>query len=827
MRRHGGGLGRIRRAAVTAGLLSAVSPAALMIATAARAETSGALSHSPFELALLAAMTGTVAFAFVCAFALIRGRRQHAEELTRVRSERAVLRRDIDRAETLLNASDHRLVVYDDADSEPRVMGHLGEAQGVPSGQRAFLAFGQWLDRESAMRIERAITGLRRNAADFTELLKTANGEHLEATGHVAGAHAFVRFRGLSGEREDYSRMRDAYTELQARSESMLQLLSALPRPVWIRTPKGRLSWVNQAYARAVGCADRDRVYSEQIELLDAAGRKEIARLAGNGLASVERLPVVVEGERRVFSVDKVSGDYGSAAVAVDVSALDDAQTTLRRTVEFHAHTLDQLATAVAIFGPDRRLNFYNEAYRGLWDLDPAFLEQMPEDSAILDRLRAARKLPEQADFRSWKAAQMEAYRSVGAKEQWWHLPDGQTLRMIANPHPQGGVTYVYENVTERIELKTQVEALSRVQGETLDTLSDAVAVFGSDGRLRLSNPAFSNMWKLAKSRIENRPHIAEIVEWCAMVQPDETVWPALSAAVTSLSDEHRQIRGRMERRDGAVIDYATIPLPDGAILLTFVDITDTIKAERALVEKNEALQQADQLKNAFIQHVSYELRSPLTNIIGFAQLLNEPNVGDLNDKQGEYIDYILSSSSALLAIINDILDLATVDAGIMELDLAEVDVSETVAAAVEGVRDRLDEARIALVTDIPETIGSFVADKRRLRQVLFNLLSNAIAHSPDGGDIEIRCERQKDEIRFTVTDHGRGIPKDRVKSVFDRFVTHADNGDRKGAGLGLSIVKSLVELHGGNVRIESEEGSGTSVVCTFPGNPDSATEAA
>ena len=119
------------------------------------------------------------------------------------------------------------------------------------------------------------------------------------------------------------------------------------------------------------------------------------------------------------------------------------------------------------------------------------------------------------------------------------------------------------------------------------------------------------------------------------------------------------------------------------------------VKVERALVERNEALEAADSLKNAFIQHVSYELRSPLTNIIGFAQLLADSRVGPLNGKQRDYTGYILSSSAALLAIVNDILDLATVDAGIMELDLADIDIAETVDAAIEGVQDRVRESEI------------------------------------------------------------------------------------------------------------------------------------
>ena len=176
-----------------------------------------------------------------------------------------------------------------------------------------------------------------------------------------------------------------------------------------------------------------------------------------------------------------------------------------------------------------------------------------------------------------------------------------------------------------------------------------------------------------------------------------------------------------------------------------------------------------------------------------------------------------MDSSAALLAIINDILDLATVDAGIMELDLAEVDIAGTVESAITGLRDRLAEARIVLVNDVPSSIGSFVADEKRVRQVLYNLLSNAVAFTPDGGTVEIGCRRQDGQVVFTVGDHGRGIPQEYLDVVFDRFEARSAGSRRRGAGLGLSIVKSFGELHGGTVEIISKEGEGTVVHCVFP----------
>jgi signal transduction histidine kinase len=259
------------------------------------------------------------------------------------------------------------------------------------------------------------------------------------------------------------------------------------------------------------------------------------------------------------------------------------------------------------------------------------------------------------------------------------------------------------------------------------------------------------------------------------------------------------------------------MPLPDGATLMTFADVTDSKKYERALEEKNDALVGADRMKNAFISHVSYELRTPLTNIIGFSDLLGNPHIGVLNEKQEEYLGDISVSSKTLLAIIDDILTLATMDAGTMELKETRVDVPAVIDAAILGVRETAQRARLSLHIAVADDATRLIADEARLRQVLFNLLSNAVGFSKPGDTVGITCRREDDTIVFIVQDQGIGIPEDEQGKVFDRFESRSLGSGHRGAGLGLSIVKSLVELHGGTVSLESEPGRGTRVTVRLP----------
>src|SRR5439155_11622431 len=246
---------------------------------------------------------------------------------------------------------------------------------------------------------------------------------------------------------------------------------------------------------------------------------------------------------------------------------------------------------------------------------------------------------------------------------------------------------------------------------------------------------------RLTPEMLAARPHIEAVSGASQPLHGDHPLWQQLRATVTAI-ENREPVNGRIERLDGNVVDCATMPLPDGAVLLTFQDVTDTVNVERALRERNEALETADRLKIDFVHHVSYELRSPLTNIIGFAHFLGDPVTGPLTEKQREYLGYITVSTNALLAIINNILDLATIDAGAMTLNLGAVDIRKTMEAAAEGVADRLVQSGIALNIRSAPDIGSFVADGSRVRQALFNLLANAIGFSPPGETVTLSAQR-------------------------------------------------------------------------------------
>ncbi|HVY43677.1 MAG TPA: PAS-domain containing protein [Hyphomicrobiaceae bacterium] len=737
----------------------------------------------------------------------------------RRREEITELRKNLAAAESMLRAEPQVLVYWQQGESVRIVSHTLSTVPGLPEDPQQLLRFGQWLEPAGAHELKDGLDALFSAGRPFSMLLRTVAGGHVEAEGRVSGGRAILRLRDVAGYRRDLARIIDQHRQLARDITLSRALFNALPLPVWIRGADGRLEWVNKAYVTCVEAADEEEVRERQIELLESRQRQDVHRSLTRGETFRKRMPLIIGGERKAHDIVALPMGEASVAAAIDATAIEHAQGELERQIEAYDRTLHRVVTAVAIFGPDQKLTFFNDAFRKLWQLDADWLASHPAHGEILDRLRELSRLPPVVNYREWKSKVLAGYKTGADPEEWWHLPDGRSLHVMAEGRPDGGMTYLYDDATERLALESRYNALIDVQRETLDHLKEGVSVFGTDGRLKLFNSAFERIWKLSRRTLQDGPHIEEIVRQCRILHDDPRGWDQIASAATAISDKRQPIEGQMTRADQSVIDFAALPLPDGGTLVTFADVTDSKRYERALIERNDALVAADRLKSQFISHVSYELRTPLTNIIGFSELLESPRTGSLNSKQREYLNDVSASSKTLLAIIDDILDLANIDAGALELKLAPLKVRPVIDAAVLGVRDRAARARIALDIVVADDAVDLIADEGRVRQVLYNLLSNAIGFSMPGGRVQLICRREAGNIAFTVIDEGVGIPRDQQRSVLERFVSRSQGSKHRGAGLGLSIVKSLVELHGGHMTLDSEPGRGTSVTVHFPEN--------
>ncbi|MEF3364919.1 ATP-binding protein [Methylocystis sp. 9N] len=798
-------------------LLCGASGGALLSASsAAHAARLGGVPLGPDVLAF-AFSGGLALFAVVVALAYVGERRAWRRREAELSADLEEARAKLDRAKIFLASEPQIFVAWSGPDGAPDILhsSALLLADAVPTPRRV-LAFGAWLDPKDAQALESAVDRLRQNGESFRLALAGA-GRQFDAEGRAIGGSAVLRIREVSGDRLELIGLRARYAEAQSEILGFRALLEALPAPAWIRSGAGALAFVNSAYARAVEAKDAADAIARGLELLDQSARATGEEARAKNIVWRDQLHAVVAGERHRLDVTQAPVAGGAASIAIDRHEVETVRADLEQQMQSHVRTLDQLPTAVAIFDRSRQLIYNNDAYAKLWQLDAAFLDQRPTDGQILDRLRAAQRVPVESDYRAWKERLFEAYRSPEPLRHTWHLPDGRIIDVVAHPNPQGGVTYLYDDTTKAYDLETRFNTLDRMQSETLETLHEGVAVFGSDGRLKFSNPAFAKLWRLDPQELAQKPRFDALVGQCRALHAKEETWAELRGFVNGLSDMREGFTRRIERSDGMVLDCTAEALLDGAALLTFVDVSADVNVERALTERNSALLAAEKLRNDFIHHVSYELRSPLNNINGFVHLLGEDSTGPLTTRQREYLGYVSKSSAALMAIVDDILDLATIDEDAMELEFSDVDVKETMRAAIEGVQDRLAENSIDVQIVAMDDVGTFRGDAKRVRQILFNLLSNAIGFSRPGQTVTLAAMRRDDDVVFKVTDRGRGISPEILERIFDRFESHTAGSRHRGVGLGLSIVRAFMELHGGKVLIDSAPGEGTTVTCIFP----------
>lgn len=618
------------------------------------------------------------------------------------------------------------------------------------------------------------------------------------------------------------------------------QVLDLLSLPLWGRSSDLKLVMCNKAYARAVSLPVEE-VLRDQHEIISETAKGHAGKaLAETALKKEEaqtiREHVVVAGQRRLLEMTEmpVPSAAQEAGVplsligfAVDVTAEEEKETELRRHLVAHHEVLEHLGAAIAIYGPDKRLEFYNRAYQQLWGAEESFLDDKPTFSEVLEDQRTRRRIPEQMDFQKYKKERLALFTSLlEPREDVMYLPDGTSLRILVAPHPMGGLMFVHENVTDQLALETSYNTLMAVQRETIDNLAEGIAVFGPDGKLRLYNAAFAKLWGLPEAAMEGDPHVADLVERGRALLDTTDDWNALKTAMVSYALDRNSRTGHLNRTDGAIVEYLTVPLPDGSVLNSFLDVTDSVRVEQALRESNAALAEADRLKSDFVANVSYQLRTPLNTITGFAEILAEQYFGKLNEQQLEYTTTIKSESEKLSRLINDVLDLATLEAGRMTLDRQSVSVAALLNDAKQMTAEWARQQSLEILIECPSDIGFFDVDEQRIRQVLFNLISNAIKYTPAGGHIALAAFKQDPWIVLSVLDTGVGIPEEDRERVFGKFEKSNRHLRQGGAGLGLSLVQSFVELHGGRVEIFSDEKEGTRISCFLPQKAPPAVEA-
>jgi signal transduction histidine kinase len=765
-------------------------------------------------------LVGALMVALIAYFVVLGQRKR----LNETETERRRLEAVAVKAREMLSAAPDGLFLWDHVNGGFTCSRRLAVLLDLDAGTQAhYDDIRDCFEDDSLRALEQGVSLLRAGGTPF-DLLLTAENRRLQAIGTRAESDTgeiladMVWLRDITGSGGTGAGHRIASVNTSGIDDRHLTaLLDAIPLPVWLRDSKLSLAFVNLA-AREV--ADTDSTMADQAR---RQGKPIIERrhLGGNG---TERLLEVTETPLGTLGGGEGAPTGGTIGFAVDRSESEEKEGEIQKLAAARDAVLESLETAIAIYDSGAEIRYFNSAYARLWDLDPDWLNTGPGLGEVLERLREQRSLPEVSDFRDFKMRQLEQFETLGEEaEELMHLPDGRAVRSVISRNAKDGLVFRFDDVSERLDLERSHKSLSAVQSESLDNLSEGIAVFGSDGRLKLSNPVFAGLWGFDKETLGGDYHVSDFVEhtrgkvtvdggW------DDLSWGVHKEKVTARLMSRDNTTGKLELDSGTVVEYANVPLPDGAMLLSYLDITDTTRVEQALRSRAEALAEADLLKSKFIANVSHEVRTPLNTIVGFADMLGQEYFGVLNHRQSEYAKGILDTTRGLMSVVGDILDLASIEAGRMELDRDTVDVHGLLVSALNLIQERARSKDLKLEFDCPPDIGWISADEKRLKQVVFNLLSNGVTFTPNRGTVRLEARREDDDLLIVVADTGIGIPQADRERVFRPFEQGAgEDADKSGTGLGLSLVSNFIQLHGGTVDVKSPPGRGTTVTCRLP----------
>ena len=737
----------------------------------------------------------------------------------------------LDRLAALLaSAPAAPIIIHSDGrlEAADRVAKWLGKAR-VPAFVSELTAEDGGLVPDDAAVLAREIASAQRAGKSFSLPVRGSDSSRLLL---VRGAPASPEMAGNGGVLLWIFDATDSQAEIQALKahvdqlrdalEALAGLVEAAPFPMWHRTPDLRLSLVNTAYVRAVDARDAQDVIDQGAELVESVGGLTPQAAAADAVErdeAVERMvPATIDGERRTMKVvDVPLGAAGVAGYAIDQHELEQARVEHRRLEAAQRDLLDRLSAGVARFGPDRALRFWNQPFISLFGLHQDALNDAPLFERVLDQMRDARRLPEHRDFPAWRAERRDWFLSPDPREENWLLADGTHLRLYAQPLPDGGLLLIFEDRTEQVQLSSARDTLLRVRTATFDNLFESIGVFSADGRLQMWNSRFRTIWGVAEELLATHPRIDDLMRevQALLAKPQQAT--LVRELVRAATVERKQRMGHVGFADGRIFEFAAIPLPDGNALFTMLDVTDSRRVEQVLRDRNEALEQADQVKTAFVTNMSYELRTPLTTIAGFAEMMSAGYAGELSPSAQGYVDGILQSTSRLSMLIDNVLDLTQGEAGTLPIERTTVDLAAIARDSADRARPDAAAKGIDLAITLDPTLGEVQGDGRRIGQAIDHLLENAVRYCTKGARILIHGDGTSEKARIVVSDNGPGIAAKQQSTIFDATVRagHARAGGK--AGIGLPLARQLAQAHGGDLQLVSQPGQGTMVVIELP----------
>jgi nitrogen-specific signal transduction histidine kinase len=627
-------------------------------------------------------------------------------------------------------------------------------------------------------------------------------------------------FRNISHQKSKAELHSDIIGELRTERDIMKDILDNVPLPIWYKNLQKKLLFCNKAYANTLETSP-DQAVVDQILLKSWQQGGRAPDLTEQVLKTKQpqsqKSHIVIKNERHYVEFSETITKKGFILGYLnDLSEQETLQQEVSHLAKSTHEILEVISLPVIIYNTNKQVEFFNNPFIKMFELDPAWLETKPTFSEVLEELRAKRKLPDTEDFQVYKNRRLACFNNLLEPiEDIAYYPDGRTVRMVTAPYHNGGLMITLNDITDWLTLERRYNTLLAVHRQVADNLFEGLVVFGSDHKLQLYNSAFCKMWDYNEADLSPPPHLEAIIDKIKTridYQHYDASWDNFKKRIRSkIIDRSSNKEGRIKLYNDLVYDYSYTPLPDGSNLLTFLDISDRYRIEKNLLERSEALELAHGIKSDFISMIHQGIKYPLRRILlSFTDIL-EKKYGDINSNYQERLKNSWEEVDHILRFIENANDLASIESGNTSLSKEKINIIQV----IDDIKTTLVE--IALEKNIQislnynkEDIFLLQGDLRRLKQVFFNLLRNAISFAVNNEFISIQITDLPEELQVEISNATAMIPYEDTYGASKKL----KKGESIITGLGFSLIKKIVTLHGGNVTLNHQKG--TVVKCMF-----------
>jgi signal transduction histidine kinase len=433
------------------------------------------------------------------------------------------------------------------------------------------------------------------------------------------------------------------------------------------------------------------------------------------------------------------------------------------------------------------------------------------------------RKLMEVDDSQKFKQKLLNYFRDiVSPYHTFTHISNGHSLNVMVSPNYGGGLTFVLEDITEKLTIEREYNSLFAIQKETIENLYEGILVFGIDNRVRMVNQSLRNIWSVSKDKNINGMHIKDFFILGTELFLSEDAREAWISQVISISERRKEMSGILEFNFGKKIDYAHIPLPNSLNLIRFVDVTDRFELEKNLAEQAKTIEQIDRLKTRFISNMSHELMVPVNTINGFSEILLNQYFGELNQKQQEYCASILSAASKLAQMINTLLGLSYIESFGTKMRYKNISLSALLNYLQDTLSKDIAERNIDLVVSITSQRDSVYADEFAIKQMLLQILSMVVTTTQIDGSIELTASDATEMLGYvdiSIKHIGVGLSEEQFDKINRILSEHKNTEDVPliASDFLILLAHHIVEMHNGQMIVKSNQSEYTEFTFRLP----------